>query len=294
MDIGIIGLGHMGGAIARRLVDADHDVVVWDRTPERATEVEGARAVSDPLDVVRQVDLTFSVLTNDEAVREVVFGEDLLASLRRGGVFADLSTTTVDLAVELGDSARQIGVDLLDIEISGSTPVAESGALTLFVGGDENVLERIRPVLDVFAKTILFMGPRGSGAKMKLAVNVLLGVGMQALAEGIALGESLGLDRDRLLGGLGQTAVVAPAHAPKLENVRRGEYPVAFALGLMHKDFGLILAHAEDVGLDLPAAAASADVCAAVLEQVRDDVDFSAVARHMELEAAAGRATQRR
>src|SRR4029077_6564091 len=116
------------------------------------------------LDVVRQVDVAFSVLADDEAVREVVFGEDLIAGLRRGGVFADLSTTSVDLAVELGDYGRQAGVDVLDVKVSGSAPLAESGELTMLVGGDEAVLDRIRPVLDPLSRGIIFMGPHGSGA----------------------------------------------------------------------------------------------------------------------------------
>jgi 3-hydroxyisobutyrate dehydrogenase-like beta-hydroxyacid dehydrogenase len=108
------------------------------------------------------------------------------------------STTSVDLANE----AREAGVDVLDVEMSGSTPQVESGELVLLVGGDADVLERVRPLFEPIAKSILHMGGRGAGAKMKLGANILLGVGMQALAEAIALGEAVNLERDRLLDAL--------------------------------------------------------------------------------------------
>jgi 3-hydroxyisobutyrate dehydrogenase-like beta-hydroxyacid dehydrogenase len=283
-DVGVIGLGHMGSRVAATLLDAGDDVVVWDRRREAARELEsrGARLAETPQELVARVDLALSALADDEAVREVVLDGGLLTALRDGAVFADLSTTSVELAVELGAAGREAGVDVLDVELSGSTPQVEQGSLALLVGGDADVLERVRPTLEPLAQTILHMGGHGAGSKTKLAVNTLLGVGMQALAEAIALGESLGLDRAALLDGLGQLAVVAPAHRPKLENAKRDAYPVAFALRLMDKDFGLILDHAEEHGLDLPATVASARVCAAELSAAREDVDFSAVIRQME------------
>jgi 3-hydroxyisobutyrate dehydrogenase len=286
--VGVIGLGSMGSRIAAKLVEAGHEVHVWDRN-ERATQklaARGAAVAATPAELATQVDTAISVLTNDEAVREVVIESGLLLSLPDGSVFADLSTTSVELALALAAAGREAGIDVLDVEMSGSISQVEAGELVLFVGGDEAVLERMRPLLEPLSKVILHMGPHGSGAKMKLAVNTLLGVGMQALAEAIAYGEAVGLDRDRLLDGLGQLTVVAPALKSKLDNARKGEYPVAFALRLMHKDFGLVLGHAAATGLVLPAAAASAEVCAAELAAEPDDVDFSAVIQQMQRQAA--------
>src|SRR2546423_500794 len=115
--------------------------------------------------------------------------------------------------------------------------------------------------------------PEAKGARMTLAVNIVLGVGMEALAEAIAFGDAVGLERDRLLDGLEQLSVVSPAHKPKIANARKNDYPVTFGLRLMHKDFGLVLAYAEEAGLDLPATAASAEVCAAELATGREDAD---------------------
>jgi 3-hydroxyisobutyrate dehydrogenase-like beta-hydroxyacid dehydrogenase len=287
--VGVIGLGLMGSRIARRLIAGAHAVRVWDRSEEAVDELvaDGAIATSSPAELAAAVDVAFSVLANDEAVRDVIIGGGVLSSLRSGGVYADLSTTSVDLVMELAAAAREAGADLIDIEMSGSTPQVESGQLTLLVGGDAALIDRIRPVLDEIAATILHVGALGAGAKMKLVVNIMLGVGMEALAEAITFGEAVGLDRERLLDALEHTAVVAPAHKPKLANVRRNDYPVAFPLRLMHKDFGLVLGHARDAGIDLPATRASAEVCGDELAASGDDVDFSAIVRRIESQLAA-------
>jgi 3-hydroxyisobutyrate dehydrogenase-like beta-hydroxyacid dehydrogenase len=285
MRVGVIGLGGMGRRVAARLLAAGHEVHVWTREPGPAQDLEaqGARAEETPAQLAAEVDALLTVLTDDEAVREVVLDSGLLAALHDEALYADLSTTSIELALELAATGREAGVDVLDVAMSGSTPQAEAGELVLLVGGDPDVLDRFRPLLDPLAKTIIYMGVEGAGTKMKITVNTLLGDGMQALAEAIALGEAVGLERERLLDGLAQTAVVAPAHRSKLENAKHDEYPPTFPLALMHKDFGLVLDAARNAGLDLPATAASARACETELEQTGDDdVDFSVVIRLME------------
>ena len=133
------------------------------------------------------------------------------------------------------------GISVLDVAISGSTPVAESGSLTLFGGGDREVFDLVAPIFPAIARQWFYMGPSGSGVAMKLVVNTLLGVGMQAIAEALALGGRMGLPRDLLFETLGKTAVVAPAHLGKLATAKRNDYTAQFPLRLMQKDFGLIL-----------------------------------------------------
>lgn len=282
--VGVAGLGHMGSRVAQRLLAAGNDVVVWDRNREAsgALVAQGAQAAGSPVELAAQVDVVFTVLTNDDAVRNVVFESGLLAALPDGALFADLSTISIDLAVELADAAKEAGIAFLDVEMSGSTPQVESGTLVLFIGGDAATLERARPLLEPLSKSIWHMGDYGAGAKMKLVVNTLLGVGMEALAEAIVFGEAVGLDRDRMLDALDEVAAIAPAHKPKLQNARTGEYPATFPLRLMSKDFELILAAAKDAGVELPATAASAKTSADALESADDDVDFSAVIKTLE------------
>jgi 3-hydroxyisobutyrate dehydrogenase len=293
LSIGVIGLGHMGSRIAAKLLDAGYEVHVWDRNAEAAEALVafGALQAETPTELATRIDAGFSVLATDEAVRAVVIDSGLLASLPDGAVFADLSTTSIDLALALADAGRDAGVDVLDVEMSGSTAQVDAGELVMFVGGDADVLERVRPLLAPIARTVIHLGSHGAGAKMKLAVNLLLGVEMEAIAEAIAFGEAVGLDRSRLLDGLEQVSVISPAHRAKLDNARRDEYPVAFALRLMHKDFGLILRTAREAGIELPATMASAEVSAAADEAAVEDEDFSFVIRQLQTAAAAARST---
>jgi 3-hydroxyisobutyrate dehydrogenase-like beta-hydroxyacid dehydrogenase len=170
------------------------------------------------------------------------------------------------------------------VTISGSTPVAAQGALVLFGGGDQGCFAAAESIFRVIARKYFYLGPSGSGAIMKLVVNSLLGIGMQAIAEAVALGEKAGLDRERLLSVLSETAVVAPAHVGKLANAIRSDYSPQFPLRLMNKDFGLILNLAAAVGAQMPATRAAFKVNAAQLTQGQEQ-DFSAVILQMEKQA---------
>jgi 3-hydroxyisobutyrate dehydrogenase-like beta-hydroxyacid dehydrogenase len=180
-------------------------------------------------------------------------------------------------------SAR--GVDVLDVTISGSTPAAEQGALILFGGGEQESFITAESIFSVISRKYFYLGPSGSGATMKLVVNSLLGIGMQAIAEAVALGEKAGLDRDRLLNVLSQTAVVAPAHVGKLERAMKSDYSPQFPLRLMNKDFGLILNLAAAVGAQMPATRAAFEVNAMQSQQGKEQ-DFSAVILQMEQQAS--------
>src|SRR5208283_1196412 len=158
---------------------------------------------------------------------------------------------------ELHRLGQQKGVQMLDSAISGSTPAAEQGTLTLLVGGDQEVFGAAEPIFKAIAKQYFLMGGPGSGTSMKLVVNTLLGVGMQAIAEAVVLGEKSGLDRGRLLEVLAKTAVIAPAHVGKLARVAINDYSPQFPLRLMNKDFRLILEAAAQEHVVMPATTAA-------------------------------------
>ena len=157
----------------------------------------------------------------------------------------------------------------------------EAGTITLLVGGDHAVYERCLPILSTLTQRCFYMGPSGMGTTMKLVVNTLLGVGIQVLAEALALGEKAGLEKGRLLDVLAQTAVISPRQKLALENVRREEYPVTFGLQLMHKDFGLILREAESLRVPMPVTAAAEQLSSVELAS-GDDGDITATIRWME------------
>ena len=288
MRVGFIGLGAMGSRMASRLLAAHHDVVVYNRTPERARPLEqgGAKVATTPHELAAGVDVVLSSVANDAALEQVMFGPDgALAGTRAGATVIEMSTVNPRTSRRLHEAARGKGVSVLDAPVSGSTVQAEQGQLVIFVGGEEDVYQKCQPILAALGSKTFYLGPSGAGATMKLCVNTLLGLGVQALAEAIALGLKAGLPRERFLQVLGETAVVSPSQKAKLENARKDEYPAAFALRLMFKDFGLIVGTAMELSVPMPATAAAVQVAAA--EHARQlaahvDEDFSVVVRVME------------
>jgi 3-hydroxyisobutyrate dehydrogenase len=290
--IGFLGLGHMGTPMAQRLLDAGYPLTVYDHTAERAEQFARGRAqvARTPREAAERSDVLVLMLADDEAVREVVLGEaGALAAAKQSAVLLDMSTVSPEANRRLATAGRARGVEVLDAPVSGSVPQAQQGSLVIFVGGERGAFERCLPILQVMGQHVFHMGPSGAGNTMKLVVNTLLGVEMQAIAEALALGEKAGLERGTLLDVLGQTTVIAPSHKAKLENASKSAYPAAFALGMMQKDFGLILEEATRLSVPMPATAAAAQMCDAelALEQraasgERAEEDFSAVIRLME------------
>jgi 3-hydroxyisobutyrate dehydrogenase-like beta-hydroxyacid dehydrogenase len=274
----------MGGRMAQRLLTAGYDLTVYDRARERARALEqgGAKFAQTPEQLAAAVDVVLSSLSDDAAVEAVMFGpEGALAGARPGTILIEMSTVSPRASLRLHEAATARSLVALDAPVSGSTPQAERGELVIVVGGEEETYRRCRPILDVLGKQSFYMGPAGSGTATKLCLNTLLGVGIQALAETIALGLRSGLDHDRLLQMLGETAVLSPSQKSKLEHAKTGEYPATFPLRLMYKDFALISQRALELSVPMPSTAAAIQVCA--VEHARhgaqEDEDFSAVIR---------------
>jgi 3-hydroxyisobutyrate dehydrogenase-like beta-hydroxyacid dehydrogenase len=284
VKLGFIGLGNMGSRIAQRLLDHGFQVSVYDIDPDKAEAVAayGAIVAENILELATTVDVLLSCLTNDEAVQDVYTGtEGVFAGARPGTVVLEMSTISPENSRELHRVGARGGVEVMDVALSGSTPAAELGLLTLLVGGNRELFRAAKPIFQAVSKQSFYLGDSGSGTAMKLVVNTLLGVGMQAIAEAVVLGEKAGLDRERLLDVLQKTAVVAPAHVGKLASAAVNDYTPQFPLRLMNKDFQLILKAAADEQIAMPATEAAFRVNSD--EQANNhDQDFSAVVRRME------------
>ena len=288
--LGFIGLGYLGSRIARRLSAAGFPMVIYDRDREKTNEIAaglGAAVASSCEELcAAHVDVVLSCLPNDAAVEAVYLGTDgILEKLGLGTLIIEQSTIAPETTRQVSDAAGKLDVSMLDVAVSGSTAAAEAGRLTLFGGGEQKVFEAVEPILAATASQWFYMGPSGSGVAMKLVVNTLLGLGMQSIAEAVALGSGLGLPRDLLLDTLAKTAVVAPAHAGKLATAKRNDYTPQFPIRLMHKDFGLVLKAAAQSGLSMPATEAAALINSAE-EAAGGEEDFSAVIRRMEQQVA--------
>jgi 3-hydroxyisobutyrate dehydrogenase len=287
--LGFIGLGHLGSCIARRLVAAGFPVTVYNRDHDKTREIAalGAEVAQTSGELSGRADVLLSCLTDGAAVEDVYLGKgDVLRSARPGTRIIELSTVAPETSRRLYHAGRRLGISVLDVAVSGSTPAAEAGKLTLLGGGERKVFEAAEPIFAAFARQWFYMGPSGSGVAMKLVVNTLLGLGMQAVAEAVALGSKLGLPRDLLFDTLAKTAVVSPVQVGKLITAKQHDYAPQFPIRLMRKDFGLVLAAAERLGLSMPATEGAAAVNSLEASNGLDE-DFSAVVRRMEQHAGA-------
>src|SRR6202051_3190409 len=284
VKLGFVGLGNMGSRIAQRVCDHGYQLAIYDLDSSKAESIaaHGGIVARNILELARTADVLLSCLTNDEAVRSVYTGsEGVFAGARPGTIVLEMSTIAPETSRELHKLGAQGGVEVLDVAISGSTPAAEQGILTLLVGGDQDLFNAAQPIFQTIAKQYFLLGGPGSGTAMKLVVNTLLGLGMQAIAEAVVLGEKTGLDRKRLLEVLSKTAVIAPAHVGKLVRIAINDYSPQFPMRLMHKDLQLILNAAAKGQVRMPATEAAFYVNSEELAG-GDEEDFSAVLRRME------------
>ena len=282
--IGFIGLGAMGQLMAHRLLNSGFRVVAYDHTAHKkaALVLKGAVPAPSVTQLAKRSEVVISCLPSDEAVLSVYQGpEGVLACANPGCIVIEMSTISPDTSRVLHRIGIERGIEVLDVAISGSTPAAEKGILTLLGGGDARVFDSCQPIFSAIAKQYFHMGPSGSGTAMKLVVNALLGVNMQAIAEAVAFGEKAGLDRELLLQVLAKTAVISPAHQNKLIRAEHDDYSPQFPLRLMNKDFRLILEQAGELGAAMPATAAALQINAA-RNAVNGNEDFSSVISEME------------
>ena len=284
-SVGFIGMGHMGSAMAQRLLEAGYPLTVYDRTLARAQPLEqrGAVVAQAPKDLAAECEVVMACVTDDRAQESVMLGPNgAVAGVHAGSTVIDLSTVSPVASRRLYQAMKEKAVPVLDAAVSGSIPQVEQGSLVIFVGGDHETFERYKPVLDVLGTSSFYMGESGRGTTMKLVVNTLLGLGMQSLAEAIALGERAGLEKDLLLEVLDQTAVLTPGQKSKLQNVRQEDYPTNFALSLMHKDFSLVLEQAYQLSVAMPATAAAQQMYTAAMAKGMGASDFSVMIQFLE------------
>src|ERR1700730_9374847 len=231
--LGFVGVGYMGRPIARRLLESGFKLIAYDLERSKAEQLLpfGGRVAESVAELSTNCNVVLSCLPSDQAVLDIYSGPDgLIGNARSGSLIIDMSTVDPETSQQLASLGSQRGVEVLDVTISGSTPAAEKGLLTLFAGGDRGSFAAVQSIFQVIARKYFYLGPNGSGATMKLVANTLLGIGMQAIAEAVAVGEKAGLDRNRMLDVLSQTAVVAPAHVGKLQRAVSGDYSPQFPI----------------------------------------------------------------
>jgi len=277
--IGFVGLGLMGSRLVQRLHASGWKVQAWNRSPEpaRAMALKGVPIAESIAKLVADSDVVISSVANDGAVESVYFDAGgVFSSARPGTIVLEMSTISPQLSQRLHQKASEQGIRLLDVAISGSTPAVEAGAITLLAGGDRETFEQCTPIYESIARQWFLIGGPTSGIQMKLVVNLLLGVDMQAIAEAVSLGEHLRIDTNVLLDVLAKTAVIPPAFVGKFRKIRDNDYSPEFPLRLMSKDMDLVMATAAELGAKLPAAKAAQAELASNLAS-SGDLDLSAI-----------------
>jgi 3-hydroxyisobutyrate dehydrogenase-like beta-hydroxyacid dehydrogenase len=284
--IGIAGLGRMGHPIAANILEAGFPTVVWNRTRDKAADLleRGAVWAENPDAIAGAADIVLTSLADPAAVESVYFGRDgLLERTRSDTILVDLSTGSPTLARRIAAAARERGTTFLDAPVAGSIKAATDGQLGIMVGGDKSAFDRCEAVFAAIGKAAFYLGESGSGATMKLVSNAILATMVQALAEGVALGEKAGLDPANIFTVLGASSAAAPVVAAKAAVVTDRAYlPAAFTLALMQKDLWLVLSLANELQVPMPATAIAHDMVLAANATGKSELDFSAVALLME------------
>jgi 3-hydroxyisobutyrate dehydrogenase-like beta-hydroxyacid dehydrogenase len=274
--IGFVGLGHMGGGMAARLLGAGHPVCGTSRVREHATALvdDGLRWLDTAAEVAQAADVVFTSLPNDEVLEDVA--GDLIASLDSDTTWVDVSTVSPRLARDLAARAGERGVAMLDAPVSGSVPQVRAGTLTIMVGGDHNAYARVKSILRELG-TPTHIGASGHGQVLKLAVNISLAVQMLALAEGLLLAERAGLDTALALDVMTSSSIGSPmlkARAPLVLDLPDDAW---FDISLMRKDIELALATARELGVPLGTAERADEVLAAAGRLGYDRRDLAAL-----------------
>jgi 3-hydroxyisobutyrate dehydrogenase-like beta-hydroxyacid dehydrogenase len=280
-SVGFIGLGLMGKPMAQNLLKAGFPLTVWNRTAAKAEELVrgGAKLAAHPREVAESADVLITIVSDPPAVEEVLFKEGTLKALRRGSVLVESSTVSPDLARKVAAACAERGVDFLDAPVTGGNWGAEKGELVYMIGGSKEVYERVKPVLDVLGKRFFLLGPNGAGQTVKLAMNLLYALEVEALAESMALVRAAGIEAEKLVEVMQSSMGRAPLLDVKVPSLLKHEFPASFPLRLMHKDVRLALELAHKHGIELPAGAAAYATYSAVKDQSIDDPDYAAVAR---------------
>ena len=270
MRVGWIGTGVMGSSMCGHVLAAGHEVAVHTRTRSKAEPLlaRGARWARTPAEAATASDVVFTMVGYPADVREVILGEQgVLAGARRGATLVDMTTSEPTLAVEIDEAARAKGVAALDAPVSGGDVGARSATLSIMVGGDEAALERVRPLLDLMAKTVVRQGGPGAGQHAKLVNQILIATGIIGVCEALLYGYRAGLDLDQVLRSVAGGAAGSWSLSNYGPRMLRGELDPGFMVEHFVKDMAIALAEARRLNLSLPGLALAQQLYVALMAQ---------------------------
>ncbi len=284
--IGLIGLGLMGRPMGMNLLKAGHTLIVWNRTASRAQELvaAGARLANTPREAAAEAEILLTIVSDPPALEEVLWGHEgrndgALGGLRAGSIYIDSSTVSPTLVRKIAAACAERQVRFLDAPVTGGDWGAREGNLVFMIGGDAATLKEVEPILEVMGKKWFHLGPNGAGQTVKLAMNGILALQVGAMAEALALVTRAGLRGEQLIEVMQASMARSGVLDVKSPLMVKGDFKPSFPLRLMHKDLGLMLDLANQLGVALPATAAAREVYSYVKGEAKEDLDYSAVMR---------------
>lgn len=278
--IGFIGLGIMGSRMANNLLNNGFELIVHNRTKEKAEDLinNGAKWAESPREVAKNADIIFTMLSNPQVVENTALGEDgFLPSFAEGKLWVDCSTVDPAFTKKMAKEALNRKVCFLEAPVTGSRIPAERAELVFLVGGKKEDLEQVRPMLEVMGKQISYQGDTGKGAAMKLIINLMLGQSMAVFAEAVSLGESIGLDKEMVVNTLLNGPTTAPFLNGKKQKVMDRDFSVDFPLENLQKDLYLASKMAFEHNLSMPIANITKEIYGLAKQQGMGKQDFSAI-----------------
>ena len=283
--VAVIGLGIMGGPMAANLVKAGFEVVGYNRSPDKvAALVEtGGRGAESVAEAVRDADVVITMVPDSPDVEAVTTGDDgVFANARSGALYIDMSTIRPDVAVRVAEAGRKAGLRVLDAPVSGGEAGAKEASLSIMVGGEADDFAAARPVLDAVGKTIVHVGPAGSGQTVKAANQLMVAGHLELLAEAIVFLEAYGVDTEAALRVLGGGLAGSTVIQRKGPNMLARDFKPGFRVDLHHKDLGIMLDAARDTGAFVPVGALVAQLMGALRAQGDGSLDHTALLRQVE------------
>lgn len=281
MKVGFIGLGHLGRAIAKRLVEQGVELIVWNRTLSKAEDFAketGAEVASSPADLINKVDRVFVIVFDSQASEEVIFGEKgLVKGNIKGKTIIDMTTNHYLYAQKAYEELKKLGAYYLDAPVLGSVIPALKGELTIVVGGDKEKFEENKPLFEKFCRAIYYLGESGMGSKMKLVNNIVLGGIMDILAEAIAIGEKAGIDKETVIKVLNDGAGKSYILDVKKKKLLEEDFSTHFSVNLIYKDLHYAQDLIKDLGLFSFTTAAVKETYGIARKEGLGNLDFSAV-----------------
>lgn len=280
MKIGFIGAGIMGSRMAANLLNAGNELLIYNRTKEKATELidKGAQWRESPNHLASEAAIVFTMLSTPEVVEEVAFGpEGFVKDMKPGTTWVDSTTVNPSFSRRMNEKAEMAGVRFVDAPVAGSKDPAQDAQLIFLVGGDPEDVQKCEEYFNVMGRKTIHVGSHGAGASMKMVFNMLLGYGMFAFSEALVFGQSLGISRDNLMNVLLQSTVVPPFLQMKRHKMEESEYSPEFPLKWMRKDLQLASMTGYEHDVSMPGVNAIKEIFALAIRNGLGDNDMSAI-----------------